>query len=98
MFLLAVLSRFSSLLNLLATCQIEPIGATFFHPNFPTTHQIVTCSGTRKFPLQRRKRRQKDGEDDESSDDQSDSDGERETLAGEAEEDGKDSLQVFSLG
>jgi len=48
--------------------------------------------------LERRKRRQKDGEDDESSDDQSDSDGEREILAGEVDQDGKDSLQVFSLG
>ncbi|GAA5858511.1 hypothetical protein JCM5353_007101 [Sporobolomyces roseus] len=77
---------------------IEPIGATFFHPDFPNTNQIVTCSGTRKFPLQRKGRRGKDGEDDESSEDESDSDGEGETLAGEVEEDGKDSLQVFTLG
>ena len=77
---------------------IEPIGATFFHPNFPHTSQIVTCSGTRKFPLQGPRQRRSEDEDDDASSDESESEGKETPGLTEAEEeDGKDSLQVFTL-
>ncbi|GAA5977536.1 hypothetical protein JCM5350_004726 [Sporobolomyces pararoseus] len=74
----------------------EPIGACFFHPQFSTTNQIVTCSGARRFPLQGSKRRAED--DVESSDEESSGDESEEgTLETPGREDGKDSLRVFQL-
>ncbi|GAA5906391.1 uncharacterized protein JCM6883_005534 [Sporobolomyces salmoneus] len=78
----------------------HPVGACFFHPLFPSTQQIITCSGTRKFPL-RSKRRRRDRSTSDRSDSEESSDDETEIEDAEGDgmdaEEGKDSLQVFKI-
>ncbi|GAA5946316.1 hypothetical protein JCM3765_000195 [Sporobolomyces pararoseus] len=77
----------------------EPVGACFFHSRFATTGQIVTCSGTRKFPLQSRRESTRCAADsDESSEEDSSAHESEEAVAAAGNrDDGKHSLQVFQF-
>ncbi|GAA5869003.1 hypothetical protein JCM16303_000333 [Sporobolomyces ruberrimus] len=75
----------------------EPLAPTYTHPI--ATRQIVTCSGTRRFPIRSgrpgRRRTTSIGDDSTS---ESESEGDAGGEAGlDEEEDGKDSLQVFEF-
>jgi hypothetical protein len=82
------------------TRSTDPIGACFLKPRSASTSQIVTCSGTRKFPLRSKSSAQRQRQlttEETGSEDSETSDEEENEVGVLNEEDGKDSLQVFEI-